>query len=241
MEHVTVVTTASVAASQYLRAARDSVQALELPAGVSLEWIVVIDAEDPFARKTLTSYTDGADLVLVNPKLLGPGASRNRALAHATGSWVVTLDADDVLCPDAAHTWADTWNRHGRVWQAHRVTDFGPDAEPGVFPSPWPEGAVSAGSWLDQLERDGKDPLHPMSVLYPYEDLVKVGGWGTSPLAEDAAPVLAVTSSSDGAHSHRITHRYRKHPDQTTARVDLTSLGVEARRLARTRAHLLHH
>lgn len=70
----------------------------------NLELIVCDDAstDDTWAR--LIAMDDKRLLLLRNEHNLGPGATRERALAAATGRWVAFLDADDQWAPQRLET-----------------------------------------------------------------------------------------------------------------------------------------
>ncbi len=66
--------------------------------------IVVVDdgSEDPETRAALAEFDDDPDVtVLRQDRRRGPSAARNRALAELDTAYVLPLDADDLLLPDA--------------------------------------------------------------------------------------------------------------------------------------------
>lgn len=67
-----------------------------------VEVIVVDDASSDQTRAVVEQWVERDSRVhlIVNEANLGPGASRNRALAHATGDWITVLDADDWYHPE---------------------------------------------------------------------------------------------------------------------------------------------
>lgn len=68
-----------------------------------LEVIVVDDASTDATQALLTAtYADDHRVMrLATPVNLGPAAARNLGLGAATGEWVLFLDSDDTLLPDA--------------------------------------------------------------------------------------------------------------------------------------------
>jgi glycosyltransferase involved in cell wall biosynthesis len=72
------------------------------------EWIIVNDgSQDSQALKILDDYrhSDKRIRVLDHPKNLGPGAARNTACHIAQSDYLVPLDSDDLLEPDALEKW----------------------------------------------------------------------------------------------------------------------------------------
>lgn len=57
----------------------------------------------------------GDKVKLVNQENGGPSAARNKGVSEATGEWIVYLDADDTLLPDALTTFSKLLSRHPDV------------------------------------------------------------------------------------------------------------------------------
>jgi glycosyltransferase involved in cell wall biosynthesis len=66
---------------------------------VDWELIVVENGSTDKGPEIVQQFTDGRIRLFVSDKL-GPGAARNHGLSHATGQWVLFLDADDLIAPD---------------------------------------------------------------------------------------------------------------------------------------------
>ena len=84
----------------YLADCLSSIQAQTLPASQ----VVVVDdgSDDPETRAALDeAERDGFAQVIRMPENRGPSAARNRGLRELTSSYVLPLDADDLLLPDA--------------------------------------------------------------------------------------------------------------------------------------------
>ncbi len=84
----------------FLAACIESVRAQTLPAAQ----IVVVDdgSDDPRRSTALARLERDRDVtVFAQPSNRGPSAARNRALRSSSTSYVLPLDADDLLLPDA--------------------------------------------------------------------------------------------------------------------------------------------
>lgn len=97
---VTVVMPAYNAAAT-IQAAIDSV--LSQTAG-NLELLIGDDASSDSTVELLSGLTDPRIRVLKNAKNRGPGATRDRLIAEATGEWITFCDADDTWKPERLAT-----------------------------------------------------------------------------------------------------------------------------------------
>lgn len=68
----------------------------------NIEVIAVDDASTDDSVEILRriAATDPRVIVVASERNLGPGASRNRALAKARGEWVAIVDSDDIIHPE---------------------------------------------------------------------------------------------------------------------------------------------
>lgn len=78
----------------------------------------------------------------------GVASARNAALRAATGPIVVSLDADDLLEPDALAVLGPLAQAHGAAYSNHRVVDFESGAELPNYNRELPEGPVPLGEVL---------------------------------------------------------------------------------------------
>ncbi|WP_149830206.1 bifunctional glycosyltransferase family 2 protein/CDP-glycerol:glycerophosphate glycerophosphotransferase [Streptomyces sp. TRM68348] len=91
----------------YLHECLDSVLSQSF---TDLELIVVDDASPDNCGAIADEFTAHDPRVrppVRLPENTGPGAARNRGMAHATGDYLLFLDADDTLTPDALQAIAD--------------------------------------------------------------------------------------------------------------------------------------
>jgi succinoglycan biosynthesis protein ExoO len=66
----------------------------------NIEVIVVDDASTDNTLEVVKSFSDARLRVFVNPKNLGAGGTRNRAIEEAKGNWIAVLDSDDWYAPE---------------------------------------------------------------------------------------------------------------------------------------------
>lgn len=79
----------------------------------TLELIVVDDASRDNTTDVALSFNDPRVRTIRNARRLGAGATRNRALQAATGSWVAFLDADDRWRQNRIEKLLEAARKHG--------------------------------------------------------------------------------------------------------------------------------
>lgn len=147
------------------------------------ELIIVNDCSPDGSDEIAHRYIGDPRLkVLRNPTNLGVAASRNRALAEATGQYIAFLDQDDIWVPEklaiqvrvlAAHPELGLlYSRIGRMDDTGDLcptdrkrppTDFGnPDAKLDIFPDAFPSLFVS-------------NSIQPLTTMIPRRVLDEVG------------------------------------------------------------------
>ncbi len=83
--------------------------------------VIVVDdgSTDPFTRERLrelcADYSTRLPIQLIEQPNAGPSAARNTGIARATGDWILPLDADDLLTPDALERYARAIEREPEV------------------------------------------------------------------------------------------------------------------------------
>ena len=173
--------------------------------------IIVVD--DGSSDKSLDVIKSFPHVVVVTQKNGGPSVARNTGLSRATGDYVVLLDADDRLQPDAV---------------ANHLTAFGnaPDASL-VYGSIdlIDENGSKIGENLQPPARfDWRDVLYgktPSSsqAMYRHDILRKIGGFDPSlRIGEDFPLYLRLGKSGDIVCHGDLVAEYRKHAGQLTKR-----------------------
>jgi succinoglycan biosynthesis protein ExoO len=163
--HVSVVMPA-------FNSARTVEQAIDAVLGQTmqdLELIVCNDASTDLTASVLGQYSDARVKVLENLKNLGPGLSRNRAIALAEGVWLGFIDADDSWAPNRLETLLRAADPEEDVVVFDDVVDCH-DTRWGMVP--WRE-LRGSGAFLG----DGEEP-----VDVPLDIFVRQQRWLIQPL-----------------------------------------------------------
>lgn len=103
--------------------------------GVDTEIVIVDDGStDPATLRALDSIVDPRVRVFHQPNA-GPAAARNRAIAEATGEYILPLDADDLLDPTYAAKAAAVLDKQPDVGIVYcRAAKFGAEEGPWNLP-----------------------------------------------------------------------------------------------------------
>ncbi len=188
--------------ARFLGDALGSVARQTVPAA---EIIVVDDGsdDDPAA---ITAAFPAARLIRACHK--GISAARNEGLRQATSRYILFLDADDVLQPDAIEAGLDCMAANlgaGFVYGAHRLVDVQLGAAQG------PRLKRSGPLAYRELLRDNLVGMHG-SVLYDRAKLLSCGGFDTAlERSEDYDAYLRMARRFRIAcHSHVVAD-YRQH------------------------------
>lgn len=159
-----------------------------------IEHLIVDDASSDGSRTIAQSYAERyPERLRVEPVAETRGAShaRNRGAAVARGSYLMFLDADDLLAPDAiasllaavrehpdaiAHA---PWrrlvrDRHG-AWRDHASEVARPSSDPDVALRHWLEGRA----WVP-----------PCAVLWPRPAFDRSGGWNEDFTVDDDGELM---------------------------------------------------
>ncbi len=146
----------------------------------------------------------------------GLSAARNTGLKHASGDFILFLDADDRLLPDAIEHSIRTMNLNpdtGFVFGGHRFING--------------EGVIYGGLQTCDFERAAKPyenllisnfiAMHG-AVLFRKQALQQAGGYDTAlPSCEDYDIYLKIANRYKIVYHHHIIAEYRKHGENMTA------------------------
>lgn len=213
---------------------RESVNSVLVQQGEFLlsEVVVVDDGSDDAA--TLDALSNLSDdprvLTLPNEEPKGPGGARNTGVRHASGDWIVFLDADDVFCEDsiAARVRAAGQFPESRWIGADFVLwhEDGSLDEESFFttrsrPRKWIERAIVSGQPM-VLSRpvdefiDG--PPTNMCCTMVKKDLIdEVGGFDSSQrLQQDYHLFVRLAHRSDFVFVPQVVMHYRQHGGNST-------------------------
>lgn len=216
MPSISVLTPFHGSRLDYIRAAGESLSVQTLPDGWSFEWIIQIDGTDDYS---LTSELDAFPFALVerNPASSGPAAARNVALTRASGTFVHTLDSDDLLLPGALDVAARALDQNvGVQWVVGQCDDLLPSGERRPYRSPLEPGLVPRSHISSYLVGDGELPVHTAGLTARTEIVRALGGWAAHPVGEDTLLFVALAEMCDGWFTPEVTWLYRKHPGQIT-------------------------
>lgn len=199
----------------------------------SWEWLIQLDGGDGVVPDEV--LVDGRVHVEENGSRVGSAASRNRALARARGRLVQSLDADDLLLPDAlaslAAAFADPEIAFAFGGSAD-LRDGGVRSEPYRWFEP---GRVAAGEIERVWRREGVVPIRGGAVMWRREVLLALGGWAALLSGEDTAVVLSASAMYPSAYVGRDVMVYRRHARQLTQREEYARSRDLDRRFAAAR------
>lgn len=235
MPLVTILTAATESSAPYLAQTIEGVQRQTPPPGWELEWVVQEDGKNPsladrFAELDYVRYQ-------ANGAQLGIAATRNFALARASGHLVQVLDSDDVLLPHALATLIPRFALNPIHWSVGQADDLMPDGQRITWKSALPHGLLSAGTVNAWAADHGANwPIHCAGLMMRTTSLRALGGWVGIPSDEDIAMFAALSELTDGYNEPTVTWLYRQHPQQITRTTSWRSRSADGRRIGLQRA-----
>ena len=157
----------------------------------------------------------------MSQKNLGVSAARNAGLERASGEFIIFLDADDQLLPDATKRHLEAFAAHDEismVYGSNRVIDA-----KGRIIAENPQPAHGFG-WREVVL--GEIPA-PSQTMFKRELLLDVSAFDTAvTLGEDFDLYLRLTKIGNGHCHGNLVADYRKHPQQATTRPSASLVGV---------------
>ncbi len=194
-----------------------SVQNQKLPANWQCEWIVMEDGPEP--KLANYPWPKSVKYRSIN-KQVGEPSARTLALAAASGSHALALDADDTLPPEALAKICRAFNDHPTAKYV-----AGQEATP-RHKDPWKNrkdrsdrieaGLCPAGLLYPFYCRTSQFPV-TFQASYTIETLWRYGGYPAMPYGGDINLFFAVSSLNPGVVLHDIVLNYRRWPEQMTA------------------------
>jgi glycosyltransferase involved in cell wall biosynthesis len=235
MPLLSIITSAYAPRATFLAETIASIETLKLPGRWELEWIVQEDGAQPeladhFANVPVARYQ-------ANGAQRGIAATRNLALARASGSILQALDQDDILLPHSLQTLLPRFDDPAIHWAVGQADDLMPDGTRRPYPSAIPFGVLEAG-YVNQwaADHDGNWPIHGAALTLRTAPWRALGGWTGIPYDDELATFAALSQIANGYHDQALTWLYRQHPDQTHRTTDAIETSAQGRLIALQRA-----
>ncbi len=195
---------------RYLEAALRSVAAQTDP---DWEIVLVNDARSP--EVTALAHRLGVPVTAVDGPGQGPASARNAGITAARGVWLLFLDDDDLLTPDAIAALRTALDRNPEsAWAAGRLAYIDAAGAPlaNVHPGRFATGDIYGAMILNCQ-------LGPPATVLVRKDLVlRQGGFAAGwRFGEDYDLWLGIARDEPIAATDRVVVLYRVHPDQASA------------------------
>ena len=184
-------------------------------------WVVDDGSTDDTA-----AVAAGAGARLLSQSHAGVSAARNRGLRSAKGTYIVFLDADDELTPDAIESGVSVLEERPDVWMVARccsLIDGSGAPLPTNYPTPSTEDLY--GEWLHR-----NLVWTPGAAIFRRTPLLSLGGFPVNlGPAADYAVYLELARVGRVAFDARVAVRYRQHDSNMSRDASLmlrATLGV---------------
>lgn len=157
------------------------------------------DGSDEVARGLVTKLSDRANIKLIQPeKNLGLSGARNLGASLATGSYLIFLDADDMLAPNALQRLSYALDKDPGLHVAYGGLDLVDERGANRRRNPWPGLTIDFRDQAAHLNQ-----VH-YSAMWRREAFARTGGFRTRDWrAEDAS--LWLRSMAQGIRVARVT------------------------------------
>ncbi len=160
-------------AEAYIAATLESVLAQTWP---NIEVIVVDDGSKDRSASIVEGY-QGRGVRLLRQKNAGAAAARNRAFAASTGTFVLFLDADDLICEEHIATLQAAVADAPRCVAMSQWDRFFASPAEAKFPHRPSYRDATGVDWLVQEWSDARPMMQPGIFLLPRALLAELGGW----------------------------------------------------------------
>lgn len=235
---ISIITAAYAPLSDYLPETIRGVLSQELPEGWELEWLIQEDGSEP-RLADLVADLPGVSYA-ANHAQTGIAATRNLALARATGELVQVLDHDDVLLPGALARLIPHFDDSSIHWAVGQADDLLPDGTRRPYESALPFGVIEPGvvnTWA--MEHGGNWPIHCAGLLMRTHLVRAFGGWGGAPVDDDVIMFSALSECVAGYNDPATTWLYRIHDRQTHRSATWRERSADGRRIALQRVEAI--
>jgi hypothetical protein len=232
---ISIITAAYAPTSDYLAETAASIEALDLPAGWELEWVVQEDGERPqlerfFERIPCANYD-------ALGRQYGAAMARNLALGRASGVLLQALDQDDMLLPGAFTSLIPRFREYRIHWAIGQADDLMPDGVHRAYPSKIPFGLLRAGqvnAWA--AEAGGNWEVHGAALMMRTASVRALGGWAGMPGDDEISLFAGLSEITDGWYDEEMTWLYRQHPKQQHRTAAAAERSAICRRICLQRA-----
>src|ERR1035438_1682070 len=166
---------------------RETYESLLIQEGVEWEWLGQFDGES-WEPPTWLQHNSRVK-VECNGDRLGVAITRNRALTRSCGKFIQTLDADDVLLPNALRAASDILKQGDHAYALGYHLDLMPGGQTQGPKIHLPLGEIPPGAiadyWYDFCDPPywGKMPFGPAYVMWRRDVLFAYGGWSALEVA----------------------------------------------------------
>ncbi|NSC22841.1 glycosyltransferase [Streptomyces albus subsp. chlorinus] len=212
MPTISVITSVHNGSRPYLKETYASLREQKLPGDWEWQWCV---QEDDHTGITAGLLPDDPRISVGSGLPARAAVARTHALTRATGTFIRTLDADDLLLPGALERDIETLERV--PWCVSACLDLHQDGSTSPGPYDPPGGPVEPGRFFEEVAV--RDQLSVQTTTFAaHRPLVlALGGWQALTGAEGIALLLAAEAVAPGEFIAEPSVLYRKHPAQTTA------------------------
>lgn len=143
-----IVTTHNL--TRYLPDALRSVKAQTM---ADWECIVIDDFSDDDPQPVVKAEKDKRFLYRRTPHNLGLSGARNYGFQHATGRYILHLDADDTLAPNALDVLSHALDQHSDIHIAYGAIETMAEDGTGQKRNPWPAGTFNWNAQIAHLNQ----------------------------------------------------------------------------------------
>jgi len=193
----------------YGRFLRQAIESVLSQTWSDIELLIIDDGSTDESHELLREYEDREHIYVVFQRNKGLNATNNVAIKLATGKYIMRLDADDYLAPEAVETMA-------RVLEAHEDVAL-------VFPDYY--HVDEAGEVLERVQRHDFDsdvtlldqPAHGACTMFRRDILLSVNGYDEDFRCQDGYDIwLKVTAQYNVKNVNEPLFYYRQHGKNLT-------------------------
>lgn len=215
MPLISVITPTQAHNADHIGAVWTSLATQRLPSGWELEWLVQEDGAVPTVRDRLPA-DDRVRYDALGVQA-GSAATRNHALARASGDVVAGMDHDDWYAPDGLSALLQPLIAEREVaWTCGRCTWVMEDDTTWTKDDVLPPGRVARRMVTDHFLAHDDFPFPAAVTTFRRRELVAHGGWPAVARSTDAILVAAFSDAHVGWWVDAVVAAYRRWPAQKT-------------------------